>query len=318
MLSQVKLIAEPWDVGDGGYQVGEFPPLWTEWNDQYRDTVRDFWRGLDREPPRPRLPALRVVRPLRRRRPPPVRLGQLRDRARRLHAARPGDLRPQAQRGQRRGQPRRHRQQPLLEPRRRGRDRRRGGPGVSDGARCATCSPRCCCPPASRCSPRATRWVAPRAATTTPTARTTRSPGSTGTSTPWQVDLLEFARLLLACVAPTRPCATGTSSRAGRRSRAAPRTSAGSAPDGSELIDAELVGDRVPDPGDVRRRRLAEGPHARAARTIVDASFLLLLHGGSEPIDFILPGAPWAVGYRSLLDTADEQPAADAADATGR
>jgi len=45
ILSQVKLIAEPWDVGDGGYQVGGFPPLWTEWNGAYRDTVRDFWRG---------------------------------------------------------------------------------------------------------------------------------------------------------------------------------------------------------------------------------------------------------------------------------
>jgi glycogen operon protein len=45
VLQQVKLIAEPWDVGQGGYQVGEFPPLWTEWNDKFRDTVRDFWRG---------------------------------------------------------------------------------------------------------------------------------------------------------------------------------------------------------------------------------------------------------------------------------
>ncbi|GAA0612748.1 glycogen debranching protein GlgX [Kribbella sandramycini] len=45
VVSQVKLIAEPWDVGDGGYQVGNFPPLWTEWNGKYRDTVRDFWRG---------------------------------------------------------------------------------------------------------------------------------------------------------------------------------------------------------------------------------------------------------------------------------
>jgi len=44
-VSQVKLIAEPWDVGPGGYQVGNFPPQWTEWNGQYRDTVRDFWRG---------------------------------------------------------------------------------------------------------------------------------------------------------------------------------------------------------------------------------------------------------------------------------
>ncbi|MGV9184373.1 glycogen debranching protein GlgX [Arcanobacterium canis] len=44
-ISQVKLIAEPWDVGEGGYNVGEFPPLWTEWNGKYRDTMRDFWRG---------------------------------------------------------------------------------------------------------------------------------------------------------------------------------------------------------------------------------------------------------------------------------
>ncbi len=45
VLSQVKLIAEPWDVGPGGYQVGNFPVLWSEWNGVYRDTVRDFWRG---------------------------------------------------------------------------------------------------------------------------------------------------------------------------------------------------------------------------------------------------------------------------------
>ena len=45
VLSQVKLIAEPWDVGPGGYQVGNFPVLWSEWNGMYRDTMRDFWRG---------------------------------------------------------------------------------------------------------------------------------------------------------------------------------------------------------------------------------------------------------------------------------
>jgi glycogen operon protein len=45
VVSQVKLIAEPWDIGEGGYQVGNFPPLWTEWNGKYRDTVRDYWRG---------------------------------------------------------------------------------------------------------------------------------------------------------------------------------------------------------------------------------------------------------------------------------
>ncbi len=45
VINQVKLIAEPWDVGEGGYQVGNFPPVWTEWNGKYRDCVRDFWRG---------------------------------------------------------------------------------------------------------------------------------------------------------------------------------------------------------------------------------------------------------------------------------
>ncbi|MPZ86832.1 MAG: glycogen debranching protein GlgX [Nitriliruptorales bacterium] len=45
VISQVKLIAEPWDVGEGGYQVGNFPVLWTEWNGKYRDSMRDFWRG---------------------------------------------------------------------------------------------------------------------------------------------------------------------------------------------------------------------------------------------------------------------------------
>lgn len=47
VISQVKLIAEPWDIGDGGYQVGNFPPGWSEWNGKYRDCIRDFWRGQE-------------------------------------------------------------------------------------------------------------------------------------------------------------------------------------------------------------------------------------------------------------------------------
>jgi isoamylase len=47
VINRVKLIAEPWDVGEGGYQVGNFPPLWSEWNGKYRDSVRDFWRGTE-------------------------------------------------------------------------------------------------------------------------------------------------------------------------------------------------------------------------------------------------------------------------------
>lgn len=47
VISQVKLIAEPWDIGEGGYQVGNFPAGWTEWNGKYRDCIRDYWRGAD-------------------------------------------------------------------------------------------------------------------------------------------------------------------------------------------------------------------------------------------------------------------------------
>jgi glycogen operon protein len=47
VVSQVKLIAEPWDLGEGGYQIGNFPPKWSEWNGKYRDTMRDYWRGAD-------------------------------------------------------------------------------------------------------------------------------------------------------------------------------------------------------------------------------------------------------------------------------
>ena len=86
VISQVKLIAEPWDVGEGGYQVGNFPPLWSEWNGRYRDSVRDFWRGQEQGARRVRRAAHRIVRPLRGDRAPAVGVDQLRHRARRLHA----------------------------------------------------------------------------------------------------------------------------------------------------------------------------------------------------------------------------------------
>ena len=123
VLSQVKLIAEPWDVGPGGYQVGNFPVLWSEWNGIYRDTMRDFWRGeahvgefaqrltgssdLYQDDGRHPFASINFITahdgfPLRR----------------------PRLLQRQAQRGQQGGQPRRDRRQPVLELRRRGRDRR--------------------------------------------------------------------------------------------------------------------------------------------------------------------------------------------------
>ena len=140
------LIAEPWDIGPGGYQLGNFPPPWLEWNDRYRDRVRRFWRGdphmlgefatalagsSDVFPP----PATRSVN---------------------FIAAHDGftlaDLvayRHKHNAGERRGQPRRPRREPVLEQRRRGPDRRPGRPRRARAATCARCSP--------RCSPRAAR-----------------------------------------------------------------------------------------------------------------------------------------------------------------
>ena len=84
---QVKLIAEPWDMGEGGYQVGNFPSRWAEWNGAIPRHVRDFWRGEPDMLAELRPPLHRQRRPLRRRRPHARGQHQLRHRPRRLHAA---------------------------------------------------------------------------------------------------------------------------------------------------------------------------------------------------------------------------------------
>ena len=138
VLSQVKLIAEPWDVGEGGYQVGNFPVLWTEWNGKYRDSVRRFWKGDGGTVVRVRHAPGRQQRPVRAERPAALRQHQLHHLPRRLHAARPGQLQRQAQRGQRRGQQGRRQRQQQLELRRRRADRR---PGHQRPARAAEAQP---------------------------------------------------------------------------------------------------------------------------------------------------------------------------------
>ena len=80
VLSQVKLIAEPWDLGEGGYQVGNFPVGWTEWNGKYRDAVRRFWRGDEAGVSEFATRLCGQQRPLRAERPPALRQHQLRHR----------------------------------------------------------------------------------------------------------------------------------------------------------------------------------------------------------------------------------------------
>ena len=118
VLSQVKLIAEPWDLGEGGYQVGKFPVGWAEWNDKYRDAVRSYWKGdgglIGELAYRVTGSSDLYARSGRK----PIRQHQFRHRARRVHASRSRQLQPQAQRSERRREPRWHRQQPKLELRR--------------------------------------------------------------------------------------------------------------------------------------------------------------------------------------------------------
>ena len=92
-LSTVKLIAEPWDVGPGGYQVGNFPIRWAEWNGKYRDSMRRFWRGDTRRGAGAGVASRRIERHLSVERPVGVRERELHRRARRLHDARPRELR---------------------------------------------------------------------------------------------------------------------------------------------------------------------------------------------------------------------------------
>ena len=87
VLSSVKLIAEPWDIGPGGYQVGGFPPGWAEWNDKFRDTVRAFWKGDEGKLAETGDAAGRLGRCIRPPRTQAVVQRQLHHRARRLHAA---------------------------------------------------------------------------------------------------------------------------------------------------------------------------------------------------------------------------------------
>ena len=181
VLSQVKLIAEPWDCGPGGYQVGSFSPGWAEWNDRYRDTARGYWRGDEGKVPELASRLAGSGGPVQQAGPAAVGERQLRHRARRLHAERPRVVQRQAQRGQWRGQSRRQLEQPVLELRRRGADRRSRDPGAARAAE-AQLPDHAAPVPGHADDPRRRRVGAYASrATTTPTARTTRSAGSSGT-----------------------------------------------------------------------------------------------------------------------------------------
>ena len=134
VISRVKLIAEPWDLGEGGYQVGNFPVGWAEWNGKYRDSVRRFWRGDGGQVSELATRLAGSSDLYEQERPAPLRQHQLRHGPRRVHAPGPRQLQREAQRGERRGEPRRRERQRELELRRRGPHHRRAGERVAGAA----------------------------------------------------------------------------------------------------------------------------------------------------------------------------------------
>ena len=293
-LAPCKLIAEPWDLGDGGYQVGSFPPGWSEWNDQYRDTMRAYWKGdggligdfARRLTGSHDLYGTNDARPVRER--------ELHHRARRLHAARPGLVQREAQRGQRRGEPRRQHQQPLVELR-----RRRARPTTPRSTQLrerqkrnflATLLLSQGVPMLARA---ATRWAARRAATTTPTARTTSSPGSTGTGTSAEWTLLDFmkhADRALRREHPDLPPARVLPRRAGAATAAA-RTSRWLQPDGDEMTEDEWNNGLRAQPRRAAVRRRDPEDADERGQPLRDTSFLLLFNAHHDVVDFTLPDA---------------------------
>ena len=198
VVSQVKLIAEPWDVGEGGYQVGNFPPLWSEWNGKYRDTVRDFWRGEHATLPEfaSRLTGSSDLYLSDGRRPvASVNFVTCHDGFTLADLVSYNDKHNEATVS---GAP----TAPMTTGR--GTAAPRARARIRASRRCVTassatsCLP-CCCPRACRCCWPATSWAAPSRATTTPTARTTSCPGCTG-------------RLPLSRAAASRPATTCSSS----------------------------------------------------------------------------------------------------------
>ena len=273
VVSQVKLIAEPWDVGPGGYQVGNFPPQWTEWNGKYRDTVRDFWRG---EPSlgefASRLTGSSDLYEHSGRRPvASINFVTAHDGFTLRDLVSYNEKHNEAN-GEDNNDGESHNRSwnhgvegPTDDPEILG----AAGPRSS-----ATSSPRCCSARACRCCCTATSSAAPSTATTTPTPRTPRSPGCTGTDV--DQPLVEFT----AAVARLRQRAPDVPPQAllhrhdgAHRRRRAPQRHRLAAPrrpaDGGRRLDER----RRPGDRDVPQRRRHRRPRrARPARSSTTTS----------------------------------------------
>ena len=312
VLSQVKLIAEPWDVGPGGYQVGNFPILWSEWNGIYRDTMRDFWRGeatvaefasrfggsadLYESDGRKPFASVNFIT---------AHDGfTLRDLV-------SYDQKHNEANGE--GEPRRHRRQPLLELRRRGADRRSRGQRAARSP--AAQLPRDAAALAGRADGARRRRVGEVAGR----QQQRVVPGQRGL-----VVRLGRVRRGAARVheAADRAAARSIRCSAGRGSSTAPastcRTCGGCGPDGRRMTrrDWDNTGSRAIGAflnGEELGTQNAHGEELR------DDSFLLLFNGHFEEITFRLPARRFATRWEVVLrDRASARPSASSRAATSR
>ena len=302
VLSQVKLIAEPWDVGPGGYQVGNFPPGWTEWNGKYRDNVRRFWKGdggLASEFAT-RLAGSSDLYQWSGRRA--VRQHQLHHLSRRLHAAGSRQLQREAQRGQQRRQPRRRQRQQLLELRRRRADRRSGR---SSPARTPEAEPHRHAPAFAG---RADVAGGDELSHTQNGNNNAYCQDNELTWLNWELydeqkDFLDFVRHVCRVRHEQPVFSAASSSRGAAFAAPTSRISPGSIPVGDEMDDLDWNAGFVKCLG-VRLAGDLIGDWMNAASPIVGETILMLLNAHHEPIPFKLPVTNADHYWDRILDTA--------------
>ncbi len=306
-LAGVKKIAEPWDVGMGGWQTGNFGAGWLEWNDRYRDRVRNFWLS-DIDYGRTRLRAPRRHRRLRQ---PARGLGehlqrgaraprepQLRDGARRLHAQRPRVLRRQAQSRQRGAQPRRGRHEPLVQPRRRGAHRR---PRCArDAPQGDAQSPRDAAALGGRPDADGGRRVRPRTQRGNNNAYCHDSPLTwlKWEHEPWQRDLFAHVQRLIQLRRDNPALRPSRFERQGRP------TPSASDMDWYDENGETMSIERWTDPS----HRTLQYVAASTPETEAFNRILLIVHGIERQADVRLPTIPGVTRYVSLWCSADETP----------
>ena len=303
VVSQVKLIAEPWDIGEGGYQVGNFPPLWSEWNGKYRDTVRDFWRGTDQtlaEFAYRFTGSSDLYQGTARRPYASINFITAHDGFTLRDLVSYNDKHNEANGEENRDGESHNRSWNC------GAEGPTDDPEVARAARApdsGTSWRRCCCRRACRCCSAATRSAARSRATTTPTARTTRSPGTTGrrrTQRCWS------SRSRLIRLRHRHPVFCRRRWFQGRPIHGTSVSDIGwFTPAGTEMSEEDWQAGFAKSLGVFLNGRAIPTPNERGER-VVDDSFYMMFNAHHEPVEFTMPEAKWGDGWAVVLNTADE------------